>query len=256
LASHVLLLFDRGYFSFPWLDEMTKRGLTWVSRYANKVSYTVIHTCYIGDGVSDEVVLLGNYRADQARYPVRLISFWHKGRHDRYLTNVLDPHMLSVAQIAKLYARRWDIEIGFRMLKDYLGIKTIWSAKWPVIRVQIWTCLLLAQLFHALQRQVAVQAEVAPEEVSLDVLVRLMPKSLPQGEGIVSFVARCGREIGVIRPSTRIKIEAPWIDPSWVTSPPPEAMRPRDKVRYGHRNGERGRSRSRSQARSQARSPN
>jgi hypothetical protein len=43
---------------------------------------------------------------------------------------------------------------------------------------------------------------------------------------------RFGRDLGLIRPSTRHHIEVPWIDPSWVVPPPPEAMQPRETVRY------------------------
>jgi hypothetical protein len=38
-----LLLFDRGYFSFAWFDELTQRGIWWVSRYGTKASFRVAH---------------------------------------------------------------------------------------------------------------------------------------------------------------------------------------------------------------------
>jgi hypothetical protein len=80
LATGTLLLFDRGYFSFPWLDRLTEEGYWWVGRYVKKVSYAVSHVCYEGDGVRDAIVYLGKYRSDQARYPVRLVSFWYQGQ--------------------------------------------------------------------------------------------------------------------------------------------------------------------------------
>lgn len=91
LASGTLLLFDRGYLSFPWFDELSQRGLWWISRYGNEVSYQVRHVLYQGDGVLDAIVYLGCYRADQAKYAVRLVQFYRGGRLYRYLTNVLDP---------------------------------------------------------------------------------------------------------------------------------------------------------------------
>jgi len=65
--------------------------------------------------VLDTIVYLGSHRSDRARYPVRLIQFWLHGRHYRYLVNVLDPRVLSVADVVRLYARRWDIELAFRV---------------------------------------------------------------------------------------------------------------------------------------------
>jgi hypothetical protein len=48
----------------------------------------------------------------------------------------------------------------------------------------------------------------------------------------VEYAVRFGCNLGLIRPSTRYHIEVPWIDPSWVFPPPPEAVRPREVVCY------------------------
>ncbi len=240
LQQGTLLLFDRGYLSFPWFDELTDRGLYWISRYANHASMQVRHILYQGDGVLDAIVWLGIYRADRARHAVRLVQFYQHGRLHRYLTNVLDPQQLSLADIAQLYARRWDIELAFCVLKEHLQLSQLWSAKWEVVQVQIWCALLLAQLFHGLQVQLAAQEGVDPFEVSIDVLVEVVPRLLQRGIAPLPFLGRLGRELGLIRPSTRIQVQVPWVDPSWITPAPPEALRPRDTVRYAQRNCARG----------------
>jgi Transposase DDE domain len=118
LQASTLLLFDRGYLSFPWFDELTERQLYWISRYANHASMQVRHILYQGDGVLDAIVWLGIYRADRAKYPVRLVQFYQHGQLHRYLPNVLDPYQLPLADLARLYARRWDIELAFDVLKE------------------------------------------------------------------------------------------------------------------------------------------
>lgn len=232
LARGTLILLDRGYLSFALFDEMGELGLWWISRYANKVSYRISHVCYQADGVLDAVVYLGAYRADQAKYPVRLIQFRRQGKWYRYLTNVLDPHLLPMHEVVKLYARRWDVELAFRLLKDFLQLNELWSAKWSVIQVQIWACLVVAQIYHALQVQIAVQAGVDVFDVSLDLLVRLTPKWLQRGLSPVEHAVRFGHELGIIRPSTRHRIEIDWVDPALVAAPPPEAVQPREQVRH------------------------
>ena len=240
LQVGTLLLFDRGYLSFPWFDELTERGLWWISRYANHASMQVRHVFYQGDGVLDAIVWLGRYRADRAKYAVRLVQFYHQGQLHRYLTNVLDPQHLSVADLARLYARRWDIELAFGVLKEHLRVSQLWSAKWEVVQVQIWAGLLLAQLFHGLQVQLAAQEGVDPFEVSIDLLVQLVPPLLMRGIAPLPYLGRLGREVGLIRPSTRLRVEGPLIDPRWITPAPPEALRPRDTVRYAQRKCTRG----------------
>lgn len=235
-----LLLFDRGYLSFPWFDCLTDRKLYWISRYANHASMQFRHILYQGDGVLDVIVWLGKYRADRAHHPVRLVQFYHHGRLHRYLTNVLDAQQLSLADIARLYARRWDIELAFCVLKEHLQLSQLWSAKWEVVQVQIWCALLLAQVFHGLQVQLAAQEGVDPFDVSIDLLVEVVPRLLQRGIAPLPYLGQRGREVGLIRPSSRIQVQVPLVDPSWITPASPEALLPRDRVRYAQRKCARG----------------
>ena len=235
LQAGTLLLFDRGYLSFPWFDELTERQLWWISRYANHASYQMRHILYQGDGVLDAIVWLGTYRADRAKYAVRLVQFSEHGQLHRYLTNVLDPTKLSLAQVARLYARRWDIELAFGVLKEHLHVSQLWSAKWEVVQVQLWAGLCLAQLFHGLQVQLAAQEGVDPFDVSIELLVEIVPRLLQQGIAPLPYLGRLGREVGLIRPSTRLQVQVPFVDSTWITPAPPEALRPRQSARYAQR---------------------
>jgi hypothetical protein len=226
--------------SFPWFDELTERQLYWISRYANHASMQVRHILYQGDGVLDAIVWLGIYRADRAKYAVRLVQFYSQGHLHRYLTNVLDAQQLSPADIARLYARRWDIELAFGVLKEHLQVSQLWSAKWEVVQVQIWCALLLAQLFHGLQVQLAAQEGVDPFDVSIDLLVEVVPHLLQRGIAPLSALGCRGRKLGLIRPSSRLQVQVPWVDASWITPAPPEALRPRETVRYAQRKCARG----------------
>lgn len=151
VKAGALLLFDRGYLNFSFFDQLTARGIWWISRYGNRVTYEIVHVCYQGDGVLDAIVFLGPAEGVHTNAPVRLVQFWHQGKQYRYLTNVLDPQMLPLAEVVKLYARRWDIELAFRAIKDHLNLHHLWSAKPTVIQVQLWCCLILAQVYHALK---------------------------------------------------------------------------------------------------------
>ncbi len=241
LQAGTLLLCDRGYLSFAWFDEVTERRLWWISRYANHASYQVRHVLYQGDGVLDAIIWLGRYRADRAKYPVRLVQFYQRGHLHRYLTNVLDPTQLSLAELARLYARRWDIELAFCVLKEHLHLSQLWSAKWEVVQVQVWAGVCLAQLFHGLQVHLAAQEGVDPFDVSIEVLVELVPRLLLQhGIAPLPYLGRYGRAVGLIRPSTRMQVQVPFVDAVWITPAPPEALRPRENARYAQRKCARG----------------
>lgn len=234
LATGTLILFDRGYFSFPWLDDLSQQGYWYISRTVGKTRYQMQHLLYQADGVCDALVYLGVHRSDQAAQVVRLVCFRVGTQRYSYLTNVLDPAVLSIADIARLYARRWDIELAFRELKEHLGLRLLWSAKLGVIYQQVWASLILAQLLHAFQVELAARAEVDPFDVSLALLTRYVPRLLSQGEDPMAFLLTHGRAMGVIRPATRRRIQAPVVPLQEVSYPPPELIQPR-QAHYAHR---------------------
>ena len=234
LQPGTLILFDRGYFSFPWLDELTTAGFFWISRTVGKTRYPLVHVYYQADGILDALVQIGAYRADRAAYTVRLVRFRVGSQSYTYLTNVTDPALLSMADIARLYARRWDIELAFLALKEHLGLNLLWSAKPQVIQQQIWASLILAQLFHAFQVELAARADVEPYEVSLDLVIRLTPRLWQQGLDPMAFLLEHGRAMEVIRPSTRFAPLAPDI-PLWQIIYPPEELVLVRPARSAHR---------------------
>ena len=112
VAVGTLILADMGYFGFKWFDDLTAAGYWWLSRLRNKTSYEVLHTYYEDGETFDGIVWLGAYRADRAAHAVRLVTFRRGGQRHRYITNVRDPQVLSMKEVAALYARRWDIELS------------------------------------------------------------------------------------------------------------------------------------------------
>src|SRR6266566_810429 len=208
LAKGALLLFDLGYFSFEWLDELSQRQFWFVCRLREKTSDTVLHTYYTFGEVFDGVVWLGNYQA-QAGQAVRLVRFGVGGLSLTYLTNVLDPTVLSIPEMARLYARRWDIELAFLLLKEYLGLHLWWSSKVSVILVQVWACLILAQLLQAVRLEIACRAQVDPFEVSMPLLVTQWPRLLAREQDPIAVCVQRGRQLGFIRPSSRTRVQGP-----------------------------------------------
>jgi hypothetical protein len=214
LLGHIqrgaLILMDLGFFSFPWFDQLTQEGYYWISRLRQKTSYEVIHTFYQQGSTFDGLIWLGAYRADRAHYAVRLVTFQVGELTYQYLTNVLHPSQLSLHDIAVLYARRWDIEMAFKLIKRELGLHLFWSAKPGVLMQQVWAVLLISQILHALQLEIAAKAGVDPFDVSLPLLVEYLPAW--SDVDFVALVVERGRAAGFIRPSSRIRIQTPPVD--------------------------------------------
>ena len=237
LAPGSLILADLGYFSFPWFDYLTGQGYWWVSRLKEGVTYEIKEVLAYDDhtGLLDAIVWLGKYRADRAASAVRLICFSFHGMQYRYLTNVLDATHLSMRDIAQLYARRWDIELAFKLLKCELGLHIWWGARPELVLIQLWLALILAQLLHALQLQVAWQAEVDPFDVSLHLLVELLDIHPAGSMPLIARLVQDGRALGLIRPASRLIVVVPELEPHMLC-PLPALNNLKRRARYAQRN--------------------
>jgi hypothetical protein len=136
------------------------------------------------------------------------------------LTNVLDPTQLSMAQVARLYARRWDIELAFLTLKEHLGLHHWWSSQAVLLQQQCLLVLIVAQLLQALRLQIAVEAGVDPFEVSLPLLIEYVPYFITSRLSPSRWILTYGEQLGFIRPSSRYLPTVPEIPLSALTFPP------------------------------------
>jgi hypothetical protein len=224
LEAGALILADLGYFGFAWFDALTEAGFWWISRLRAKTSYTVVHTFYADATTFDGLVFLGAYRADRAKHAVRLVAF-HVGATSRqYITNVTDPAVLSLLDIARLYARRWDIELAFKLIKRELGLHLLWSAKTTIVLQQVWAVLIIAQIFQALRLEIAARAGVDFFDVSLPLLIRYLPQFARGGLDPIATIVATGGGAGLFRPARRVQIKAPHLSPDQLALAPPDLV--------------------------------
>lgn len=174
-----------------------------------KTSFTPVLVLAEHGETLDALGWLGAYRADRAAHLVRLVQFRQGGVLHRYLTNVRDPELWPAAEVAQVYARRWDIELAFRLLKREVGCHLWWSTKDVVIQQQLLGALIISQIILALRAEVAARAAVDLFDVSLPLLVRYMPQFAAQGEDPLEAIVTRGRAAGFIRPARRVRITAP-----------------------------------------------
>lgn len=230
-----LVVGDLGYFGFKWFDDLTDGGYWWISRLRARTSYKVIHANYQQGDIFDGLVWLGAYRADKGAHAVRLVTFQVGKQTHRYISNVLNPEQLSAKEIATLYARRWDIELAFKLVKRHLKLHLLWSSKTEVILQQVWAVLTIAQILHALQMEIAGLAHVDPYDVSLALLVEYIPQLAYDSQDPIQLIVEHGRHVRFIRPSSRIRIRAPNIPLEKMAPLPADTVLVR-QARYAQRN--------------------
>jgi hypothetical protein len=250
-----LVLVDLGFFSFAWFDALTAQGYWYVTRLKEKVTYEVQHVFYHGSHggvtVRDCLIYLGKHRADRAAHPVRLIELTLGTQRRTYLTNVLDPRLLPVWEVAELYRRRWNIEQAFDQLKTHLGLHLLWSAATNLVQQQVFATLIIAQIVLALRAEVAHASGAEVREVSVPLLLRWLPRLAAMGHDPLAEFIATGREAGYIRPFRGKQWLVPEIPLTEYTFPaPPLPSRP---ARYGSRDYERRKQAETGQSRRQRR---
>ena len=232
-----LILEDLGYFGFAWLDWLSDAGYWFISRLKEKTSYQILHTFVQNEaqGYLDALIWLGAYRSDKAAHAMRLIQFRRGDHLYCYITNVLDPQMLPFHEVVQLYARRWDIELIFLLLKEHFGLHIWWSSKQDLMLCQLWIALILAHLLTRLRFQVAEAASVSYFDVSIPVLMDLLRRFSQTSTPLISRLAREGRFLKLIRPHSRIHPHVPYIVLHDIKPLPPDILLLRD-ARYAGRN--------------------
>ena len=239
LLDHIetgsMILADLGYFAFEWFDDLTRQGYHWVSRLRKKTSYTLIHVLHESGSTLDAIVFLGAHRADRSEHAVRLVCFTIKETTFTYITNVLQPELLSIREISALYARRWDIEMMFNMVKTHLHLHMIWSGYENVVQHQLFAVFTVAQCILGLRSDLAQRADVDVFDISLDLMIRWIPRFAKEGSDPIAILAERGRRMMIIRPSTRNKLSAPE-PPLTQYSPLPADLQLTRAFRYARKN--------------------
>jgi len=182
-----LLVFDLGFFSFLWFDDFTEQQKGFVTRLRQKTAYRTTQVLSQGPYYRDEVITLGRYRSNPCRHPLRLVSVLWQGQWYRYLTNVLDPQVLTARQVCELYRRRWRIEDAFLVTKRVLDLAYLWKASANGVQLQLYATLLFYTVLLHVCQQVAQSLHEPLERISVEMVFRAFyhySRALERGEGV------------------------------------------------------------------------
>ena len=167
-----LLLFDLGFFSFPFLDTFTAAGKFFLTRLRNKTHYRTRSVLSQGPRYRDELIQVGAGWGHRCQSPLRLVSILWNQTWYRYLTNVLDPQHLSARQVGELYRRRWRIEEAFLLTKRLLGLSYLWVGGRNGVQIQIYATWIFYAVLLDLCQQVAVALGQPQDRISVEMVYR------------------------------------------------------------------------------------
>jgi Transposase DDE domain len=199
-----LLIFDLGFFKFLWFDAFTEAGKFFVTRLREKTAYKVIHCLKSAQFFHDEIIMMGEYRSNPCQHEVRLVSVLWGSTWYYYLTNILDPEILSAQQVCELYRRRWRVEDAFALTKRLLGLAYIWVGDANGVEIQILATWIFYAVLNQLCTQVAVALNQPLERISTEMVFRSLyhfSQAVLRGEAddVVTYLVQRQKLFGLVK---------------------------------------------------------
>ena len=154
LESVAIYLFAKGYIDFARLQRIAALGAFFVTRakenlrFARQESRPVEKTLGLR---SNQLVYLALPKArENFPSPLRRIQFFD-AEQKRFLVFLTNHMELPALTVAKLYKKRWEIELFFKWIKGNLRIKHYYGTSLNAVKTQIWiavTRYLLVAILH------------------------------------------------------------------------------------------------------------
>ncbi len=145
---------DRAYVDYRLFQNWTERGIYFVTRLKRKANYWAWSQRRVRPKSvirRDEIIGLTPLAAGRVcKVDLRRIEVWVPEKKE---TLVLVSNQLawSAETIAAIYKERWQIELFFKALKQYLKIKSFVGTSANAVHIQIWTALIAMLLVKYLQ---------------------------------------------------------------------------------------------------------
>jgi len=199
-----LLVFDLGFFSCLWCDDFTDQQKGFVTRMREKTAYRTVQELSCGLYDRDQMIQVGQYRANPSQHPLRMVSVRWQGTWYRYLTNVLDPQVLSARQVCELYRRRWRIEDAFALTKRLLDLAYVWTGSSNAVQLQIYATLMFYAVLLTICQQVAQVLGEPLERISVEMVFRAFyhyGRAVQCGacDDLVAFLVEHAKLLGIVK---------------------------------------------------------
>ncbi len=153
-------IMDRGYLDFARLYRLAQAGAFFITRTKKgvKLARLYSHPVDFATGVRCDQTVRPTGVDARHHYPAKLrrIKFYDAPNHRTFvfLTNHFE---LPAATIAALYAKRWQIELFFRWIKQNLRIKTFYGTSDNAVKTQIWSAVCVYVLVAIVKKQLHLQ---------------------------------------------------------------------------------------------------
>ncbi|MDF3288133.1 IS4 family transposase [Streptomyces silvisoli] len=199
LAAGMLVLADRGFVGFDLWRAATATGADLLWRVKNSAVLPVVRTLGDGSYLSQIVAARDkNRRADPIT--VRVIEYTLGPAADgtvyRLITTILDPKAAPAAELAALYAQRWEIETTLDEIKTHQGgPRLVLRSQHPTgVEQEIFAFLLIHHALRDLMHQAARDEGCDPDRISFTRTLRVVRRHVTGQAALSPLPTRPGTD--------------------------------------------------------------
>jgi hypothetical protein len=184
-----IYIMDRGYIDWARLFQIASSGAFFVIRAKDNLRFTRYKSQPVDKSTglrSDQIGKLSILKS-KGDFPTHLrrVRFYdeEKQKHLVFLTNNLQIPALTVA---KLYKKRWEIELFFKWIKGNLEIKHYYCTSANAVKTQIWIAVLLYLIVAIIHKNLKLARRLSKPSIPCCPMTQIL---LPQNFecGILNF---------------------------------------------------------------------
>lgn len=142
--SGTMIIMDRAYVDYAWMWKLTEQGVWFVTRMKKNCRYKVREcrqTNRTRGLMADQTIRLTGAKGKEYEGKLRRISYrdTETGQWYVFITNRFD---LAAKTICDLYKARWEVELFFKTMKQYLQVKKFVGTSVNAVTAQVWVALI------------------------------------------------------------------------------------------------------------------
>ena len=146
---------DRAYINYAKFEELTDRGVVYVTKMKKNLNYEVLVDCMHQNrqGLMEYREQVVVFRKGEINHIARIITYVDikKGKRPKLISLLTNDFDMPLETIVAIYRRRWQIESLFKQIKQNFPLRYFYGESANAIKIQIWVTLIANLLLSVLQ---------------------------------------------------------------------------------------------------------
>ena len=146
---------DRAYINYAKFEELTDRGVVYVTKMKKKLSYEILVDCIHqkSQGVMEYREQIVVFRKGNINHIARIITYVDikKDKQPKPISLLTNDFDMPLETIISIYRRRGQIALLFKQIKKNFPLRYFYGESANAIKIQIWVTLIANLLLSLLQ---------------------------------------------------------------------------------------------------------